>query len=794
MRRCLLFACFALVLGLGIWSGWPPAATPPSEVTAAGATAPNEPPSEVRGAAVPATGSASDATAAPGDPVRRSATPAPVPTPADAEVDVAVEWLDGIDARPVADTSVVLSSEPTGGTGAPWTDHARTGADGRVRFTVPDGDGRTVVVRAGLGATATAELTAASPLRLVLRVRPRAVVHGTVVDAVRQPVAAADVVFAPFAAGLGDGPMRQIVARTGADGSFVLPLERGGHVGAERAGFAPAEPHLVVITAAGEPKRERIELTLLGRDARVDGIVVDAGNRAVAGAWIELQPATRRPGGLLAVPNQVRSDEQGRFTAGPLRPGPTGYVAKAPGHGLAIGTFEASVDHPAELRIGLPPACHLRGAVSSPSGQPIAGAAVRVVLAGAPTPLHATTDDQGTFRFADLPPGRLDASVEHAGLRATRTFVLDPAEPQHWICVLGADADAAARLRGLLLDTAGLPLAGWHVRATWSGGRAERARTGADGSFDLAAVDPAPADLFVHAPGRPLSSFATARFPGVVASRERQRHVVDTTSRAGAVVGRVQSEQHVETPAAVALWHVELREYASANAAPDGSFRFDDVPPGTVEVSVRLAGHALLRRSDVRVVAGQPTELGTLVVHAAGGVSGTVVGPGGTAPAELEVAVLTQDARLVGDYASGQFRVADVPAGRHQLQFQGPGIAGRTVPIEVTAGAEVERQVILQAGVERRIQIEVPQSAGGTVTLALRTRSGEPMQWLASQPAGDTGTVEFLACMLPGSYEVVAFAAGHEARGTIDFPAGGLTAGSGGAGEEAPVRLRLQPR
>lgn len=661
---------------------------------------------------------------------------------------------------------------------------ARTDANGAARFSIPGGEGAQVLATSPLGGRVNGRLRADVDNALTLELTPRLWLRGRVLDVADNPVVDADIDFVPFVVSEVRTSPRATIGRSGADGTFSIPLAGPGQVGASHPRFGPAEPHTILLPAnAAAPESRDVTLHLVGSSAWVEGLVVDSTGQPVGGARVELRPAANGPRGPLALPTFATTGAGGRFTAGPLRPGPLAWSAIAAGLGPARGDFVAVADQRAQVRIELPLPCHLRGVVSSPTGQPIANAMVSAHCPGTFEPRRQRSAADGSFLFDTLAPGKVDCIAQHAGLRVTQAFTLGPDHDGVWNPVLG-EGDGAERIAALLVDTSGALLAGWNVRLSWSGGRSVSARTDKNGEVDLPCLDPAPADAFVHAPGTALSDFADARFAALSPSRERVRLVVDTKTRRSTLQGRAESELLTEGRAEIALWHHEFREYASLMAGEGGAFRLDRVPPGTLDVVIRLRGHATMRLPDVAVRAGEVADLGTLTLRAAGAVRGDVVGPDGQPPGQLAICVITDEQRLIGDYSGGVYRVDDVPAGKHTLQVQGDGVAGASFPIEVTAGVEIEHRIELRAGVTRRIQIGVPPEARGYVSLSLR-RAKEPMSWIAGQQVGSARTIEFVACMTPGDYEVTAWGIdGYRATGTVSFA----------PGDDSPLQFVLAKR
>jgi len=244
----------------------------------------------------------------------------------------------------------------------------------------------------------------------------------------------------------------------------------------------------------------------------------------------------------------------------------------------------------------------------------------------------------------------------------------------------------------------------------------------------------------------------------------------------------VQSHQQEPLAATVACWHHELRAYARVVADQHGAFRLDRVPAGTIDLYFDHPGHAGTVRRELGIAAGADLDLAIVQLGAASAVSGSVLGPDGQVPAQLQISILTADQQLTAEYAAGTYRLTGVPPGRQVLQVQGPGIAAARFPLDVPAGAEVQQDIQLQAGIARKFRIEFAAGTCTWVTLMLRLPN-EPHTWILGQAVRGAGTTEFVAFMAPGCYEALAWGTnGLQGRAKVVFA----------AGDESEVRIELQ--
>lgn len=274
-------------------------------------------------------------------------------------------------------------------------------------------------------ATALAETEAPSPRPTSPTPAPRPVVTkpnenapaeefvaGTVVDPDGQPMAQAFVGC--------DDRSSHLTTSTDAEGHFRLPLEASGcSVIAHHPQFPSSE-------------RTRIEsgkdnVVKLGSGGTVEGVVVDEQGRPIASYRLSVEvflPKTEGTElGPRGRPKQV-NDESGSFRLERMPAGKYVLVASAsgqpPGKSDSIDVDIGQTTR--NVRITLPRAATLTGTIrDEETRRPIAGAVVQLDgLAGGGGPNAnppATTDVQGNFSLAGVPPGPFSVRVEHTAYK-----------------------------------------------------------------------------------------------------------------------------------------------------------------------------------------------------------------------------------------------------------------------------------------------------------------------------------------------------------------------------------------
>ncbi|MCO4762591.1 MAG: carboxypeptidase regulatory-like domain-containing protein, partial [Myxococcales bacterium] len=221
---------------------------------------------------------------------------------------------------------------------------------------------------------------------------PKSGVLGTVTDGAGKPVTAVAVTIRC--------PHGDHVARTAGDGSFrwARPDKPCDATAVHPQYAAAAETSLV----PGQPATLR-----LGLGGSVVGAVWSGEDKPVPAAIIRIEKREVRGDNPLGNPTlqPVHSQPDGGFRMGPLRPGR--YTLRAAAKGYPPGSAQTVTVREAEtqrgIRLVLDGGVVITGTVLSPTGQPVAGARVKLTRPGSTT--AARTDSHGRYRIGPVAGG-----------------------------------------------------------------------------------------------------------------------------------------------------------------------------------------------------------------------------------------------------------------------------------------------------------------------------------------------------------------------------------------------------
>lgn len=313
-------------------------------------------------------------------------------------------------------------------------------------------------------------------------------------------------------------------------GSYELHAAAVGLVALARVDVAPG----------AQPPAQRITMT---PGAYVDGRVLAASGAALPGAEVSVQGGD--PLGLVAT-----SDENGRFTIGPLLPRDVTLLVR---HGLhepvAHGPVDAVGDAEVVVRLRPLAGSRLTGRVRARPGlQPIAGARVIWQVPGGAS-IVATTGADGGFELvargdvATTLRVQAEGHVPYAELVApdapARDYDLLPADPDTRVA-----AGMTAMFAGVVFDRRGAPLEGAAVR--WR------------------PDDSTPPAVPPNALGRRILNGHTLELPGVTTTGSDGSFRLETTAfGAGTIVLEVDltaaAQRRVDAVAGRVLDGLELR-------------------------------------------------------------------------------------------------------------------------------------------------------------------------------------------------------------------------------------------
>lgn len=650
----------------------------------------------------------------------------------------------------------------------------RTDGDGMARFEdLPPGrlyvatncdPGQHVEIRAG----ETAELDYAIPAGLHL--------SGIVVDDAGVPVAGAVVEVAPMAHA---NAYPEVVATTGADGRFAArSCPRACLVGARAAGFR-ASP--VRFLFAKDGNTAQVRLVLGGDGCCVDGQVVQAGGRPVAGAVViigagQLSGIAGRDH-LPPFAALVRSDEDGRFRAVGIPPGAHPVQARAVGLAPWRGRVEVAAGQTVPLRLELAPGATIRGLVRNAAGAPVAHAEVEIGSWRDIAHYRTLTSAGGTFEFTGLAAGEIELRAVHdefgAGETSVRTVAGDVTD-----CEL--ELSRGLELLGRVLARDGRPMSKVLIECT-SEDRKWFAfvHSDTDGRFAVANC-PESGTLRVTAQGRGIEELLqTGVDPRAGELVLRVRSALPRSVRiTGTVLG---PDGRPVGNAAVGGWRQGARGGTGLAATDDaGRFELGLLVPGAWQVYVRSAAHPEFRSAVRDLAANEVWDLGTIRLPLGG--TAVVNGAGDLAQARFYVSNPAVSRSWTVGAVEGRLQSSVLAPGSYLLLVRGTGVAAHSVPFVIHAGQETSVNVRLEPGIAQRFEVALPVRSPAVNGVSLRVTRGDDFvgrAWASVRP-GKPPAVDM--CLSPGEFEVAGKAG--KLRGRAKFTVG--------AKAGAPVRIVLR--
>ena len=605
----------------------------------------------------------------------------------------------------------------------------------------------------------------------------QASVRGTVLDSLGHPADGA-LVWASD----GAGHLRQ--ARTTADGSFALPhLPPGQYRIAAQRGAETSDAEGPLPLGEGDDLRDLV--LKLAPGARIAGAVFDLTTRSpLAGAVVA----------VMATPLSAIADGRGRFALPPLPPGGHQLAVQADGHlSRQLPLLARSGDDTRDLEIFLTPASKLSGLVLTKDGTGVPGAQLLLSRYQASAdgalllPAGAITDEVGHFAL-EVAPGLLRLVARSPGFAEAESDMLElsAGKPREVKLTLGA----GAQVNGTVLSTDGQPVNGGQTAAfrDGAGWQVGSAPIGPGGTFTLTGLPAGHLTISADA----MAARATAQVDLEEGGAASVQLRLGDRSLQGVVVG--SADEPVEGALVVArpIGAGEAGE-RSGLSTTDGSFKISGLSGDRFDLAAtKDEGTAELRgvaagRHDVRLSL------------AAGGVSGTVLGPGGNAvsdfylAAEPEVPGHGRPRALQAVDARGAFHLSLTP-GRYRLRARAPGYAeGQLDDVEVSARAET-RGVRVELRPAGTIEGVVVDDKAGSPLPGVHVATDRGHAWSVGRdnPLGGSGAVTgadghfTLRDVAPGNWPVFASAA------TLDPVAGTPLVDVEPGKNPAPIEIRMR--
>ena len=359
--------------------------------------------------------------------------------------------------------------------------------------------------------------------------------------------------------------------------------------------------------------------------------------------------------------------------------------------------------------------------------RPVPSATVTAVCEalGASTPRRARADEEGRFAFDTLPAGNCALRAAADGYVAGGPTSAAPTE-----VVVSADRalggvtlalDQAALVSGVVVaGDAPVEDATLSVLYIEAPGEDEAfslspdIATDAAGRFTLPDLGPGRLQILAE-----KEDFALAESEEIfLRPGQNLTNVVIRLAGGGTILGVVIDPSGRAIPdARVRLAATRSRGVRRASADARGGFQFEGVPPGNATLMVSALGYQDARRADVRVVAGETTEV-TLVVEPQAGFGGIVLTPERKPVGGAAVFVLPLGSALPPGHVplrpdaysseDGRFWVARVPAGptvvyaTHASWGPSPRVpvplASAEIELVLTAGGQLVGSVVDSRG------------------------------------------------------------------------------------------------
>ncbi|HUW59981.1 MAG TPA: sigma-70 family RNA polymerase sigma factor [Candidatus Bathyarchaeia archaeon] len=476
--------------------------------------------------------------------------------------------------------------------------------------------------------------------------------------------------------------------------------------------------------------------------------------------------------------SRTYSDEDGRYTAGPLIP--NAYEVLFFG---SSGIERANFTLPAlqnmenvDFEINGP--LRIVGTVAYADGSPAPGAYV-AAAGDNQNVVSAIADESGRFAVTSGAPGSpVYLQASDAGLLSPLTGPVR--EGQEYVLQL----QPAARIEGTVVDTAGQPQQGMTVAAVssqpdaisfftptgpgWSSGRdvagtcADTSRTG---YFQITPILPGAYELQVYAASSPAGYPAATAKASVSAGQTLHTRLVVDTGVFGSAEGRV-IVNGAPLPGAFVVarcegenWLGTVMEYTDA----DGCYRLSHLRPGKMRIRMiaRIDQETWNREQEITVTSGETARVDFEVGETGCGFDGFVTF--GAAPALAKVVVMPangQDANLQYRTDSrGYYRAADLQEGIYDIQVQ--DVFSPAKVFAFTPGVEARENEVTR--------VDFPIGVGSIEVGVDRIREGELAQ-IAVYP--DTADFSIISAALSGQFVAYATVSPGEPHRFDQIPAG----------------------
>ncbi|MCE9668597.1 carboxypeptidase-like regulatory domain-containing protein [Myxococcus stipitatus] len=568
------------------------------------------------------------------------------------------------------------------------------------------------------------------------------------------------------AAGHGDAP---VVARTTTheDGTFTLDGLPEGSVALWAQGAGHAGIRFSVKAGATQVR------LMVGSDCALRGNVIDEAKRPVRGARVTVfHPRNSRF-------FEAVSDDQGRFSVGPLAGETYRVVVHKPGLLPRGGYLTPSVSELRDVVLHTPR--RIVGRVVTREQEPVPD----IHVLDNETGHIAWTDTQGRFVLEDSPTGPTFLSTWDDGRRRDEYIQVDETLQEVEVRLVLEDL---LLVPGRVVDTRGRPVPNAEVSVRSDSVvllRSAQATTDAEGRFLLRALPMGACTFDVKARG----FHALENEVGELSTNEPLEFVLEP---AVLVEGTLVDPEGRPVPGVFVRLTPAIPGASEGTGAPDDTYAPAFERPGSDQTHSDAQGRFLFERSEpgrvhlrtesndhltARQVVDAPASDVRLVLRPGGRVEGHVVDAKGWSlgPVQLSVraspeAPLTEPPVLSNDIHGG-FALGGLPPGRHVLvAIFNKGASHRAVlPIEILGTETVTVVVTMDTGLSvsgivvdesgHPIRDASVRALSELASQARQDGSGEPIS--TSDASTDEEGRFTVAHLLPGPCRIRATALGH---------------------------------
>jgi len=490
----------------------------------------------------------------------------------------------------------------------------------------------------------------------------------------------------------------------------VKPL-RKKHLNVQATGYARPESTAVVVEE-GKVVNKDFELD---RASGITGLVKDTQGRPIANVnvMVQLLPDEETP--VQRYLGYCTTGEDGRFQIDNISP--RGRVKLIAEHRFFLKwesePFQIMPGEILEAEIQMQSGGSLSGIVVDDNGNPVKGARVKAVAPGASEREAAfgggfgTTDEQGRFVLRGLGAGTYEVLASASGYLEGRSEAVTLAEGAG-VSGITVTLPKAHRLAGVVRTTDGRPVPGARITVvdtSVDGVRKLGAASKEDGSWEVEGLGSQPVEVSAEADGY-----------GRVTLKEVKPDTQDVLLELpplGGVSGIVVNQDGKPVRAfSVKPIPVEIDQGYSRPRNTrfktfgnvDGSFKFEDLPPGTYTLNVQSPGYRGTTLENVRVDAGQITDVGTLTLLPGGVLVGRVLDATGAPVAGAKVSVVGGVSKFsmapgrtpratVTTGPDGTFKFEGLRSGRVKVRVSAEGFVP-TVSEEVDPNLQKEELVV----------------------------------------------------------------------------------------------------